>query len=40
MSYNFTLLMLLIAVKFSARIDVIHLTAILEYLDDCSIRVF
>ena len=31
--------MLLIAVKFSARIVVIHLTALLEYLYDCSIRV-
>ena len=29
-----------IAVKFSARIVVIHLTALLEYLRDCSIRVF
>ena len=30
----------LIAVKFSARIGVIHLTSLLEYLHDCSIRVF
>ena len=33
---QFTLLVPLIAVKFSA----IHLTALLEYLHDCSIRVF
>ena len=37
---QFTLLVPLIAVKFSARIVVIHLTALLEYLHDCSIRVF
>ena len=37
---DFTLLVPLIAVKFSARIVVIHLTALLEYLRDCSIRVF
>ena len=37
---QFTLLVPLIAVKFSARIVVIHLTALLEYLSDCSIRVF
>ena len=36
---QFTLLVPLIAVKFSARIVVIHLTALLE-LHDCSIRVF
>ena len=36
---QFTLLVPLIAVKFSARIVVIHLTALLEYLHDCSIRV-
>ena len=35
-----TLLVPLIAVKFSARIVVIHLTALLEYLSDYSIRVF
>ena len=37
---EFTLLVPLIAVKFSARTVVIHLTALLEYLRDCSIRVF
>ena len=37
---QFTLLVPLIAVKFSARVVVIHLTALLEYLSDCSIRVF
>ena len=37
---QFTLLVPLIAVKFSARIVVIHLTALLGYLHDCSIRVF
>ena len=37
---QFALLVLLIAVKFSARIVVIHLTALLECLHDCSIRVF
>ena len=37
---QFTLLVPLIAVKFSARIVVIQLTALLEYLHDCSIRVF
>ena len=37
---QFTLLVPLIAVKFSARIAVIHLTALLEYLHDCSNRVF
>ena len=37
---QFTLLVPIIAVKFSARIVVIHLTALLEYLSDCSIRVF
>ena len=26
--------------QFSARVVVIHLTALLEYLSDCSIRVF
>ena len=37
---QFALLVPLIAVKFSARIVVIQLTALLEYLSDCSIRVF
>ena len=37
---QFKLLVPLIAVKFSARIVVIHLTVLLEYLHDCSIRVF
>ena len=37
---QFTLLVPLIAVKFNAKIVVIHLTALLEYLHDCSIRVF
>ena len=37
---QFTLPVHLIAVKFSAKIVVIHLTALLEYLHDCSIRVF
>ena len=37
---EFTLLVPLIAVNFSARIAVIHLTALLEYLCNCSIRVF
>ena len=41
MSYNLHYSMVpLIAFKFSARIVVIHLTALLEYLHDCSIRVF
>ena len=37
---QFALLVPLIVVKFNARIVVIHLTALLECLHDCSIRVF
>ena len=37
---QFTLLVPLVAVKFSARIVNIQLTALLEYLHDCSIRVY
>ena len=37
---EFTLLVPLIAIKFSTRIVVMYLTALLEYLHDCSIRVF
>ena len=40
MKLQFTLPIPFIAVKFSARIVVIYLTALLEYLRDCSIRVF